>query len=141
MATLAELFDQAIRYHQGGDLGQAETLYTQILRADPPADAAAPSRLHSGLARVHYNLANIQMAQQRLAEAAMSLRQALRLDPAHAWACNNLGIVLKQLGAMDEAASNFRRAADLRPDYVDAHYNLGIVFMDEGMLEDAVSCF
>ena len=35
MATIAELLDLAARYHQSGNLQQAEMLYGKILQADP----------------------------------------------------------------------------------------------------------
>src|SRR5579871_364098 len=135
MATVAEIYELALRLHQGGDLTQAESLYTQILRADPAEMHHAFGRPHPGLARVHYNLGNVLHLQRRLDEAAANYRLALRMDPAHAWAHNNLGIALKELGQWDEAAASFRRAIAAKPDYVDSHANLGICLMEGGRLD------
>ena len=35
MPSSDELLEQAVQLHQGGNLAQAETLYTEILEADP----------------------------------------------------------------------------------------------------------
>ena len=40
MATISELFDRAVRYHQSGNPKQAEFLYRQILQVDPFVPAA-----------------------------------------------------------------------------------------------------
>src|ERR1700733_13242638 len=137
MATVADIYDLALRFHQRGDLEQAETLYTQIIRTDRPENQATVLKHHPGMARVNYNLGNILQAQRRLDEAVACYRQAVRIDPAHVWAHNNLGIALKELGQYQEAAESFREAGHLRPDYVDSHYNLGVCLMDQGRLPEA----
>src|SRR5436305_8450290 len=103
MATLANALDQAIRYHQSGQLVQAEQLYRQILRDEPQqADAwhflglltfqtgrgeiaveyiGKAIALGANDARVHVNLGRIHDARGRLEEARASFEQALRLQP------------------------------------------------------------
>ncbi len=141
MAAVAELYDLALRLHQSGDFLRAESLYTQILRSDPPASQRPVGKPHPGLARVHYNLGNILQGQRRLDEAVASYRQAVRIDPAHAWAHNNLGIALKELSQFQEAADCFRQAIAVKPRYVDSHYNLGVCLMESGRLHEAIAGF
>jgi tetratricopeptide (TPR) repeat protein len=141
MAAVAELYDLALRMQQNGDFLQAESLYTQILRADPPTSQRPFGTPHPGLARVHYNLGNILQGQRRLDEAVASYRQAVRIDPAHAWAHNNLGIALKELSQFQEAVDSFRQAIAVKPRYVDSHYNLGVCLMESGRLQEAVAGF
>ena len=46
MNSLPQMFELALKYHQAGDLHQAESLYRQILQVDPQhADALHSARL------------------------------------------------------------------------------------------------
>src|ERR1700732_4649478 len=108
MATLAELFDEALRWHQSGDLCQAASLYRQILQADPAhADA-----LH---------LLGVLTFQTGGHETGIGLiRQAIALNPSAAVFHNNLGVYLKDLGRLAEAVASYQEALKLNPQYVDA---------------------
>jgi tetratricopeptide (TPR) repeat protein len=163
MATIAELFQAAIRCHQVGNFAQAETLYQQVIQAD-----AAHAEAHHFLGLVafqtgrnqvalnlirrsialnpensdaHYNLGNVHSGQGRLAEGAECFQQALRLNPRHADASNNLGLFYAQLGQFSEAGKYFQQALAINPRHADAHNNLGNVFKEEGRLIQAVDCF
>jgi len=110
VATIAELFDLAVRHHQRGDLAQAEGLYRQILQAGPyHADACG-------------NLGAVLAAQGRYAEAIPFYRQALRIVPNHANAYSNLGAALKRQGELTEAIHCCRQALHINPDHADARY-------------------
>jgi tetratricopeptide (TPR) repeat protein len=163
MATAAELFELAVRYHQGGDLGQAENLYRQVLAADP-SHAAALSNLGVALqvggreaeaiaclrravelnphqADAHNNLGNALKDHGNPAEAVACFRQALLLDPRHAYAHNNLGNALKDLGRLVEAADCYRHALYYLPNYGNAYYNLANVLKDQGQPAGALDCY
>lgn len=59
--------------------------------------------------------------QGRLNDAARLYKQALKLDPAQAQACNNLGRVLQAQGKPREAASAYARALTLMPQLFDQY--------------------
>ena len=64
-------------------------------------------------------------ATQVLDEAASHYAAALRLDPGHAAAANNLGLIHAARGRFDAAADHYLHALDANPGYAPAAYNLG----------------
>ena len=56
--------------------------------------------------------------------AADSYRRALRLDPRHALAYNNLGVALDDLGDHNASRESFVRASELDPTLIVARLNL-----------------
>src|SRR5262249_48385279 len=68
MPTLDEAVALALRFHQAGDLQQAESIYRQLLQAD------------GSLAQVWCLLGAACHSQGRYAEAETCSRQALRLE-------------------------------------------------------------
>jgi tetratricopeptide (TPR) repeat protein len=127
--NVAQLYDQAVRCHQGGNLAQAEMLYEQILQADPRH------------ANVLCNMGVLRHGERRLEEAAACYRQALANNPNHVDAQNNLGAALKDLGNPGEAILAYRQTLRLNPNYADAHNNLGVVLRETAQVSEAIDCF
>lgn len=75
------------------------------------------------------------------ATAAMAYRRVLRLNPNHADAYHDLGIALRQDGAMKEAQASQRTALVLQPGFAGAHMNLGNLLVELGWIEGALTCF
>ena len=141
-------FQQALAHHQAGRLPEAETLYRQILQANPEhldalyllgviatqvgqfamaldlADQAI--RLNPRVAEPHANRGNALGGLGRHAAALASFDTALRLKPDFADAWSNRGNALNGLGQFDAALESFARALKLRPDLADAWSNRGI---------------
>jgi Flp pilus assembly protein TadD len=162
MPTIAELFEQAFHHHQNGHLGMAESLYRQVLQAEPRhADAwhllgliagqvgrddmaaqyiGQALRLNPGFADAHNNLGHVLWRLGKLAEAEACCREALRLKSRFASAHNNLGNVLWRLGKVEEAEPSYREALNVDPDYAEARNNLGIVLSAQGKLQEAEAC-
>lgn len=126
--SLADALQIAIAHHQAGRLQQAESIYRQILQADPEyADA-----LHlSGV-----------IAQQKgeLDSAVELIGKAISINATVADYYNNLGIVLRKQGKLNAAAMSYQQAISLKPDYAEAHNNLGVVFKWQGKLDAALEC-
>jgi protein O-GlcNAc transferase len=129
MPTPAELYEQAVRCHQGGLLVQAETLYRQVIARDP------------GVVGAHNNLGIILLEQGKAADALVCFRQALRLNPNHANSHNNLGNAYKESGQFAEAAACFQEALRLMPTMARAHNNLALTRAGQGMLAQAIEGF
>ncbi|OGP29983.1 MAG: hypothetical protein A2038_13830 [Deltaproteobacteria bacterium GWA2_57_13] len=51
-------------------------------------------------------------------------REAVRINPAHAAAHNNLGYALLLQGKLEEAIAHFRQALRIQPGFAEAHENL-----------------
>jgi len=152
MATISEALALALKYHQAGELEYAESIYRQILQADPGHAEAlhlmgviASQRGRNDLAityltqavagnpRVaafHANLGCALEAVGRPAEAAASLERALGLNPTDAVTHYNLGNALRAQKKFAQAAASYRQAVQLKPDLVQAHENLGNVLQE-----------
>lgn len=70
------------------------------------------------------------------AEAEALCRRALRLDPRHPAAGNNLGIVHLSRSELDMAESCFRRVLANSAENADAHFNLSLVLLKAGALAE-----
>jgi protein O-GlcNAc transferase len=158
-----QMLEMARRFHQSGQLAQAEYLFRQILQAAPRnADAhfdlalvlKKQGRLEQAAAsyqqaislkpdhtEAHNNLGNIFLEQNKLDQAMVHFELALRFNPRHAQANSNLGIALKKLGRLDEAAAKYRQALLIKPDFDRAHSNLGNVLQEQGKLEEAAASY
>jgi tetratricopeptide (TPR) repeat protein len=162
MQPLREAFEMGVKYHQAGDLRQAEQLYHQVLQEDPHHAGAlhllgvaalqldrydlAANYIRSALgyqprfAEAHYNLGIALQKQGKLDEAAASYQQSVRLKPDYVEAHYNLGLTLQEAGRLDEAMASWREALRLKPDYAEALNNLGFALKEQGRAEEAVVC-
>jgi predicted O-linked N-acetylglucosamine transferase (SPINDLY family) len=127
MASISEALALALKYHQAGQLPQAEQLYRRILQADPYQVEA----LHL-LGVLAYQVGRDDVA-------AESIGQALRLRPDFAVAHDHLGLVLRRQGRLDEALAHHREAVRLQPGLVTAHCNLALALQEQGRLDEAAA--
>lgn len=157
----APLLAQALRFHQSGDLANAEQFYRQILDIDPDhADAlhllgvlahqldrndVAEALIGRALgqcgtvAEYHGNYGSVLQALGRLPEAVASYERALALKSDYPDALNNLGSALQAMGRLAEAEVRYRGALSRRPGYPQALANLGTVLHALGRREEALA--
>jgi tetratricopeptide (TPR) repeat protein len=163
MSTLAQVFGQAWKLHQAGNLSQAEQLYRQVVQADPQhadawcflgavsqaqgkiADAESQLRRAVQLLPNHPsapNLLGIILAQQgKHEEAARCFQDLLRYQPADAGLLNNLGLVRLQQGRPEEALASFHNALRFQPNHADAYGNIGTALLQLGRVDEAIANF
>jgi tetratricopeptide (TPR) repeat protein len=152
----------AVIAHQRGDTGAAESIYREVLAAEPDHTAAqhylgvleyqrgelaaALPRLERSIRAVpgepeyHNNLGLAYAAADREYDAIDRYRAAIELKPDHAIAWNNLGLALQSINDLVGATNAFRNAIALKPDFAHAHWNLALVLLlagnfDEGWAE------
>jgi predicted O-linked N-acetylglucosamine transferase (SPINDLY family) len=147
VSSVAEVFAQALQYHQAGHLAQAEQLYRQILQVVPDhADshhllgvlAFQTGRCDEAITRIrhaltlnpwapvyHSNLGAAHEALGQLAEALACFQQFLALQPGAPEAHAAVGNILWKLGRPEEAVAELGEALRLRPDFPEAHNHLG----------------
>ena len=59
----------------------------------------------------------------RREEALKDYEAALKINPRYAFAHNNLGVVLSELGRSEESLTAYNTAIKIDPNYADAYYN------------------
>jgi predicted O-linked N-acetylglucosamine transferase (SPINDLY family) len=92
------MLEQAFRFHQIGNLVEAERLYLNVIAADPLSFNA-------------FRLLGVLRAQQgRNTEALELIGRALEVKPDVAKALSNYGSVLASLGRLEEALVSFDKA-------------------------------
>ena len=162
-ASLAELYDEAVRHHMGGRLTDAERLYRQILAVD----AAHADALHMlglvahrvgrldiaaeligkaiearpGSAAFHSNMGVVLQDLGRHEAALASYDAALRVAPGNAGAHFNRGNLLNLLGRPEDALASYAAAIHIKPDHAEAHFNHAKALKDLGRLEEALASY
>lgn len=128
MTILARVPDSQFAHHRlavlaarGGHFDTAELHFQKAMTAGAPSSEL--------LADSGYNL----YLQNRLDEAATSLRAAIEKDPRNQTAMNNLGMVLGEMGDTEAAFGQFERVVGT----AEAHANLAKVYTHLGRLEEA----
>lgn len=107
------MLERAIEFHQRGQLGEANRLYSHILQAEPQNFDA----LHM--------LGVVRIMQDRPAEAVKLIGLALDIDPDSERALANHGRALLQAKRPQEALASFDQALALRPDHPEALFDRG----------------
>jgi Tfp pilus assembly protein PilF len=111
--SAAALLQQAVAFHQHGDLAQAENTYRAVLRDDP--------RNPDALAL----LGTLLSQQQKHTDAIHFITQALVLDSTAPLFHFHLGNAQEKAGLPAEAEASFSVATALAPQFAEAWYNLG----------------
>lgn len=122
-------YGQALLLEQRGLIGQAQTLYRQILEQVP----AHFDALH--------RLAITEAQTGRYAEADRLLEQALQLHPQSAAAWSDRGNVLHALQRFDDALACFDKALAIKPDLAEAWSNRGNALTEIERYEEAVASY
>ncbi len=113
----------------------------------PPDNAANAARIpgtsggKTGLLRAYCADAEALLNQDRLDEARVVVKQALRLAPQDAAALNILGVIDLQKGDVKSAAATIKRAVDLQPGAPEPRHYLGLAYEYMGRYDDAIASF
>ncbi len=79
--------------------------------------------------------------QDRLDEAEVAARNALRLAPRDPAALNILGVIALQRGELESAVKTIGQAVSLKPDAADPRHFLGLAYEHMGRYEEAIASF
>ncbi len=126
MTTVSEAFQAAFAHHQRGELAQAQTIYRQILDAEPQH------------ADVWHLLGLVAHQEGRNDEAVNSILRAISLNDAQPAYHNHLGAVYAVVGELEKAEASFRRALELSPSDAQVHYNLAALLNLRGDPQAAI---
>ncbi|MDZ4202026.1 MAG: sulfotransferase [Gallionella sp.] len=89
-------------------------------------------------AQVYNNLGDLQAKREKLAEAEVSFRRAIFINPEYSDAYYNLGQVLIRLERYAEALGCLKQAIAVQPDNVEALLNLGVILRICGQHDEAL---
>src|SRR3569832_1652377 len=126
---LKAMAEQAVAFHRQGELERAESLYRQILEADP---RRCGPRFYMGLMRLQ---------QGRTAEACDYLGEAAQISPTDLSVLMNYGMALRAAGRAQEALDAFDRALAVQPNMPEGLYNRGVALADLKRFELAVESY
>jgi hypothetical protein len=128
-SKLEAALQQAVGYHQAGQLPEAERLYRRILRERPS---------HPG---ANIALGTILRSQGKLDEAAAIFQRVVTVAPDNPFGHSNLGHVFVAQRKLAEAEAAYQRALALQPDMVDTLRGLALVQVDRGHLAESMPLF
>jgi len=161
-SSITKAIQSAVQHHNARRLDQAESIYQQILQAEPNH----PDALHllgviahqSGKneiavdliskaigvcpsASMYYNLGNALQSQGRIDEAVECYRKALLFDSKYYKAHGNLGNALLAQGMLEEAVESYRRALIINPDVAEVLCDLGNALCIQGKFSEALESY
>lgn len=102
----------------------------------PPGTTALRMPVASEAEREFIRALELHRAEQ-LDQALKHYAKAAALDPGHAMAWNNMGVLLRRQGKRKAAVACYRRAVAIALDDPSHHSNLGNVLRDLGLTEEA----
>ena len=161
--TIQQAIDLGMQHQNSGDLPKAESIYQQILLAEPKqpvvlhllgviAHQVGKNDIATDLigkalaikpnyAEAYSNLGNVLKVQGKLDDAVASYHKAITIKSNYAEAYSNLGNALKELGRLDDAVASYHKALTINPDFAEAYYNLGNALQEQSKLDDAVASY
>ena len=127
--ALQQKLMQAFALHKAGELGKAEPLYKDVLRAAPKHFDA----LHM--------LGIVHLQTGRNEEALRLIKKAVAVNPKDPIALNNQGNTQQTLRRYKDALASYDRVLSLKPDYDEAFKNKGDVLQILGRHDDALVAY
>lgn len=112
MNNLDLLLDNAIGYHQKGELLKAEGVYKKIIKKDKSHPDA-------------WHLLGVLSYQKNSFDTSINqIEKAIKLNPNVASFYSNIGLAYHQKSQFKRAIRNFKKAIELNPNYPEAFNNL-----------------
>jgi len=158
MSVSQNNIDEAIRFHQSGDLNRAGQCYRKILKKCPDDFDALhmlgvlnyqkgkfdkaivlleKAKKQNTTAEVLTNLGTVFITKGDLNKAVDVFKHALKINPKLALTHYNLGNTYKKLNDYTKAIASYRSAIELNPNYYDALHNIAIVYKIKDMFKEA----
>ncbi len=159
----SDILSAAVAAHEAGRLGEAASLYAQVLEAEPRNPQAnllmGYALLHSGdlkaaeswawharellpeLTDTHLLLGAVLRAQGRPEDSLGAFSAAAQLSPARIDVLLEFGAALAGVERWQDAATAYEAAATLAPDSVPALTNLGSALKRCGRQDEALDAF
>lgn len=128
-ADITEMFNEAVRFAQAGQLDEAEAAFEELLELQP------------GLAEVHGNLGYVYAQKKDWANAEAAYLTALELNPAEPSFSFALTEVYRDSGQDEKAQELLDKMASERPENAAAQVKRGVFLLNSGKNEEAQAAF
>lgn len=128
-ADITEMFNEAVKLAQAGQLDDAEAAFKELLELQP------------GLAEVHGNLGFVYAQKKDWANAEASYLAALELNPADPNFMLALTEVYRDSGQDEKAQELLDQMASERPEDAGAQLNRGVLLLNSGRSQEAQAAF
>jgi len=152
----------ALKYHQNGQLSEAEIIYKLVIdeepcnanaqnlygillfqqkRFDESVECGKKAVEIDPSAYFYINLGNAYIEKGDADSAIDSYYHALNLEPDNPKIFYNLAHSYKSKSDLDAAINYYNKAIGLNPSYQAAYVNLGNIYMAQRMFNDAIICY
>lgn len=159
MGELAAKLEQALKFHQNGDLVSAETFYRTCLEMDPTNELALyflglifldrkeySNFIQSAQTLIRYNpdseyifnLAETLYEQKFYSQAIEFFEGAIELNSNESELFHKLGLCYYSSGKKESAVNAYSYAVKLKPNDYKSYYHLGIICAENGMIDNAI---
>ena len=126
---IEQKLQEAIVFHQSGQLQRAEQIYQQVLQISPRnADAL------NLLGFLAYQVGRCEVAANLIAKA-------IEVDSKQYIFFINLGLVRQEQGELDKSIEAYHKAIEINPNDARIYYNLGAAQKKQGKLDNAIQTY
>ena len=126
---IEQKLQEAIVFHQSGQLQRAEQIYQQVLQISPRnADAL------NLLGFLAYQVGRCEVAANLIAKA-------IEVDSKQYIFFINLGLVRQEQGELDKSIEAYHKAIEINPDDSDVYNNLGNTLQEQGELDKSIEAY
>lgn len=157
--------DEAIRYHQTGELSKAEGIYKRIIKkekSNPDAwhllgvlsyqmnrfdlsieNIEKAIKINPNISSFYSNIGLAYHQKKQFKRAISSFKKAIKLNPNYPEALNNLANSLRENSkhSSQEALECYQKALHLRANYPEALNNLGNLLVENNNYDEAIKYY
>ena len=126
-SDISHSIQNALAFHQNGQLERAESLYKLLLANEP-----VNSDVYHLLGIIAYQRGNHY-------QAIDLIRKAIQINPEVPSYYSNCGIALKELKLFNDAIASYDLAIKLNPEYAEAYYNKGNALQEIHQFSEALT--
>lgn len=122
------LIDKALKFHQSGNLTEAEKIYLEVIK-NSPQNASALNLL--GL---------LKLQQNKMNEAVNYIKQATEIHPS-AYLYGNLGRAYYESKNFDESIKSYKKALVFDNQVFDTWFNIGLAYKKTNQFDKAIEAY
>ncbi|MDA8905988.1 tetratricopeptide repeat protein [Candidatus Thioglobus sp.] len=141
------LLDRAKKLTKKGKVGDAQKIYSTVLKSFPKNQEAKKELLKLGQitetkpTQVQLNEVMRFYSSGKLQEALSANQLLIKNFPNDPLLLNISGACYSEIGPIESAIKSFKKAITLNPNYAEAHYNLGVAFQRTRQIDEAIECY